>query len=80
MGEGSLTMKRFSMRYESDDIVCGSNDHTYGCANSLNVAKQYIAKCKASLKDRHPRNFRIYDHFADIDPVSGFVPIVYQED
>ena len=73
-------MKRFSMQYESDEIVCRSNNHTYGYASTIKTAKQYIARCRQTQVQHNPRNFRIYDHYADVDPNTDYVPIVYQED
>lgn len=73
-------MKRYSMQYESDVVVCGNNNHYFGNASTLNVAKGYISKCRKYCSDEHPRNFRIYDHFADVDEETGYVSCVYQED
>ena len=72
-------MKRYSMHYESDEVVCGSNDHIYGNASTLKIAKGYITKCRKNDAVHHPRNFRIYDHYADVDESTGYVPCVYQE-
>lgn len=72
-------MKRYSMHYESDVVVCGSTDRHYGDASTLKTAKQYIAKVRKSEADHNPRNFRIYDTWADIDPLTDFVPCVYHE-
>ena len=72
-------MKRYSMHYESDEIVCRSNDHIYGFASTVKTAKQYIAKCRKTQGAYNPRNFRIYDHEAEIDSATDYVPCVYQE-
>lgn len=73
-------MKRYSMQYTSDEIVCRSNNHVYGMASTIKTAKQYISRCKKIEAQYNPRNFRIYDHYADVDPVTDYVPCVYQED
>ena len=80
-------MKRYSMEYESDKInnfATNENfrySHFYGYASTIKGAKQYIKRCKESyLKRENPRNFRIYDHWADVDPETNYVPCVYQED
>lgn len=78
-GERGNTMKRYSMCYESDEVICRSTNHHYGYASTLKTAKQYISKVRKNEADRNPRNFRIYDHWADIDPLTGFVPCVYHE-
>ena len=72
-------MKQYSMQYESDQICFGTNNHTWGMASSIKTAKQYIKRCKKIEADRNPRNFRIYDHWADVDPATNYVPCVYQE-
>lgn len=73
-------MKRYSMQYTSDEIVCRSNNHEYGMASTIKTCKQYISRCKKNKAQFNPRNFRIYDHYADVDPVTNYVPCVYQED
>lgn len=73
-------MKRYSMRYESDEVTCGSNDHEWAMASTVKTAKQYIGRCRTSMARHNPRNFRIYDHWAEVDPTTNFVPCVYQED
>lgn len=71
--------KRYSMHYESDEFVCGSNEHVWANANTIKTAKAYIARCRQE-EANNPRNFRIYDHFADVDESTGYAPCVYQED
>ncbi len=72
-------MKRYSMHYESDEIVCRSTDHLGGYASTIRTAKQYIAKVRKNEAEHNPRNFRIYDHWADVDPITDYVPCVYHE-
>lgn len=83
-------MKRYSMSYTSDRQMgweeddngnfVPSFDHHYGYASSVNVCRQYISRCRKLEAEHNPRNFRIYDHWADIDGSTGFVPCVYRED
>ena len=73
-------MKQYSMRYESDEIVCRSNDHQWGMASTIKTCKQYIIRCKKVKAQYNPRNFRIYDHWADVDPKTNYVPCVYQQE
>jgi len=68
--------KQFYVRYESDKISCGSNDHTYGNASTIKTAKGYISKIKKELADEHPRNFRVYDCWT---PYGEPAKIVYSE-
>lgn len=72
-------MKQYSMRYESDELCCGSYDHEYAAASTVRTAKGYISHCRKKQAQYHPRNFRIYDHWADVDPETGYVPCVYRE-
>lgn len=73
-------MKQYFMMYESDEVVCRSNDHIWGKASSVKTAKQYISRCREKEAQYNPRNFRIYDSYADVDPDTGFVPCIYRED
>ena len=70
--------KRYFMMYESDERICGSHDHIYGNASSIKTAKGYIRRCKKE-NNYNPRNFRIFDSWADVDPETDFVSCVYQE-
>lgn len=72
--------KRYFMKYESDQMVCQSFDHVYGNASTIKTAKQYIRSCRKNEAKHNPRNFRIYDSLADLDPETNFVPCIYQED
>lgn len=73
-------MKRYSMEYESDQVICKSNNHIYGNASTIKGCKQYISRCKKEYAAHNPRNFRIYDRYADVDPITNYVPCVYQQD
>ena len=73
-------MKRYYMRYESDKVICGSHDHFWANANTLNGAKKYIKRCRESVAADNPRNFRIYDTEGALDSKTGVVPCVYRED
>lgn len=69
-------MKRYFMMYESDRIICGNSDHTYGYASTVKTAKGYIRKCRNILAEENPRNFRVYDWMTDNEEAE----IIYQED
>lgn len=73
--------KRYYIRFDSDRIVCGSNEHTLCNASTLKSAKAAIrsARKKEYIARHNPRNFRVYDTFADC-PEDEHVPCVYQED
>lgn len=55
--------KRYYVRYESDKIVCGSNDHHYSNFNKKDVAifaaRQILQS--GDFADENPRNVRVYD-------------------
>ena len=71
-------MKRYFMEYDSDKVVCKSNSHIWGFANTLKTAKSYIKRCRQQDAEYNPRNFRIYDTWGDCEP-NEHVPCVYQE-
>jgi len=71
-------MKRYYMEYESDQIVCRSNRHTYGSASTLKTAKGYISRCRREHAEENPRNFRIYDIEGEAAE-DEHVPCVYSE-
>ena len=87
----SWSAKQYFIEYESDKFDWlaydrekgerGSYTHYYGShASTIKTAKSYIRKIRRELAEENPRNFRIYDSWADVDPVTNYVPCVYQED
>lgn len=70
--------KRYFMKYESDERICGSYSHVYGGASTIKTAKSYISRCKKAEAEYNPRNFRIYDSWGK-PGADGYVPCVYQE-
>lgn len=72
--------KRFFVRFESDQRICGSQDHFGGNAGSLKSAKTLISHIKDDYIEYNPRNFRVFDSFADVDPQTNHVPCVYRCD
>jgi hypothetical protein len=72
-------MKRYFMEYESDQAICGDNQHVYGYTSSLKSAKGYISRARKTEAEYNPRNFRIYDSWADVDPETNHVPCIYAE-
>lgn len=71
-------MKQYFMEYESDRKVCGGYSHVWGFASSIKTAKGYIARCRKREAGHNPRNFRVYDAWADC-PEGEHVPCVYRE-
>ena len=71
--------KRFFVRYESDQIVCGSTDHFAGNASAFKSAKAIISSVKKEMAKYNPRNFRVYDSDAEIEESTNFVPCIYYE-
>lgn len=73
-------MKQYYLQYESDRVICGSNDHEWGRASTVKTARGYISKVRKTLHSENPRNFRIYDAFGEVEPTTNHAPCVYQED
>ena len=84
-------MKQYTIRYMSDKRSCWrwsyevgdyveNYDHEYSQTNSLKTAKKWISEIKKIHAKDNPHNFRIYDHWADVDPETHYVPCVYQQD
>ena len=73
-------MKRYVLMYESDQIICGSNEHTWGYADTLKTVKGYISRCRKEDERYNPRNFRIYDTWGELDPETNYVPCIYSVD
>lgn len=80
--KGRNMCKQYFIMFESDRVVCGSNDHLLCNASTIRSAKAAIrsARKKYYNDEYKPRNFRVYDSWADVDPATEFVPCVYQED
>ena len=72
-------VKQYFVRYESDKVVCGSNDHPAGAASSLKSAKAVIRSIRKNYAEQNPRNFRVYDTWAELDPATNHTPIIYSE-
>ena len=71
--------KQYFVEYESDKRICGSYNHIAGNASTINSAKSIIRKIRKMLAEENPRNFRVYDCWADVDEETNFVPCVYAE-
>ena len=70
---------KLSYNHETDDY--GSYIHFAGNASTLKSAKSVIrnARKNPSWAADHPRNFKVYDCWADIVPETNHVPCVYFE-
>lgn len=69
------------LEYDTEKKDYGTYDHYYSTnASTIKTAKSYISRIRKKYAEENPRNFRIYDSFADIDPLTGTVPVVYQKD
>ena len=81
--------KQFFVEYESDKYNRGmwnrqTND--YGCnvwdagnASTIRSAKSIIRNIRKNHAEDNPRNFKVYDSFADVETETEFVPCVYSE-
>ena len=82
--------KQFFVEYESDRYNRGMwNKQTnyYGCnvwnagnASTIRSAKSIIRNVRKNHAEENPRNFKVYDSWADVEPETDFVPCVYAED
>lgn len=72
-------MKQYSVYYTSDRTICNSNEHFYGYASSFKTAKSYIGRIKRTEAEHNPRDFKIFDQFADVADNEP-IPCIYQED
>ena len=57
--------KRYYIRYESDKVVCRSNEHTYCNASTLKTACNIAKRIKKELATENARNIRVYDLMQD---------------
>lgn len=71
-------MKQYSVYYESDQMICNSFDHFYGYTTSMRTARAYIRWIKKNYSKHNPRNFRIYDHYAEVEDDEP-IPCVFHE-
>ena len=72
-------MKHYSLYFTSDEVVCRSNDHFYGNYSTFKVAKAAISNIKRLYADKNPRNFRIYDQWADVADDEP-IPCIYRQE
>lgn len=72
-------MKRYFVEFTSDRVVCQSNTHLYGFANTVKTAKGYIRKIKKEYAADNLRSFKVYDTQGDA-PENEHVPFVYSEE
>lgn len=70
--------KRYFGTYKSDEMVCQSYIHHMGNGSSMKTMKGYIKWYRDNKAQYNPRDFRIYDTWADCPP-DEHVPCVYQE-
>ena len=85
-----MRRKQFFVLYESDRFdrkmwnretgEYGCNLHEAGNASTLRSAKAIIGNIRRNHADENPRNFSVYDCWAEVDPATNFVPCVYAED
>lgn len=68
--------KRYNIRYESDKIVCRSNEHPYCNASTLKSAIAIANRIKKELADENARNIRVYD--VDAGNWDEPAPVVYE--
>lgn len=82
--------KQFFVEYESDVYNRGhwnQNTNDYGCniwfagnASTIRSAKSIIRNIRKNRVEENPRNFKVYDCWADVEQETDHVPCVYFED
>ena len=90
MGAIWRKQKQYFVEYESDKYnpnmwnreteSYGSYIHFAGNASTIRSAKSIISQIRKERADENPRDFRVYDTFADVDPETNHVPYVYRVD
>lgn len=74
-----MKTKQYFVEFTSDTRCCGSYQHGAGNAGSIKSAKSIIRNMRKMYADTNPRDFCVYDRWADVDPKTNFVPCVYSE-
>lgn len=72
--------KQFFIEYTSDKKRCGSYTHTAGNASTIKSAKSIIRSTRKNEAVYNPRNFKVFDCWADVDEETNHVPCVYFEE
>ena len=83
-------MKRYCIEFETDkpngyrydfktDSYIKTNIRTAGYASTLSSAKSVIRNMKKNPEYENPRNFKVYDTFADVEEETNYIPCVYEE-
>ena len=67
---------QYYIEYVSDRMVCGEYRHCAGRCSSLKSARSIISKTRSEAAAEHPRDFKVFDTYADIDPATNHVPCV----
>lgn len=71
--------KQYFVTFEDDKKVCGTNEHMAGNASTIRSAKSIIRNIRKEYVGKNPRNFKVFDSWADVNPETKFVPCVYEE-
>lgn len=69
------------LEYDTEKKEYGTYNHCYSVhASTIKTAKTYFNRIRKEFAEENPRDFRIYDSFADVDAVTNYVPCVYSEE
>lgn len=71
-------MKRYYVRFESDEIVCGSNEHHYCNFSKREVAVHAAKRLKTEeeWQEVNARNIRVYDTWQDDE--NGHAKVIFE--
>ena len=51
-----------------------------GNTSTIKSAKSTISWYRREYRKYNPKDFRVYDYWAEVDPTTGHVPCVYEEE
>lgn len=71
--------KQYFVTCESDRKICGGYEYTVGYASTIKSAKAIIRNERLNRAEFNPRNFKVYDSYAEVDKSTNHVPCVYTE-
>lgn len=80
MGAIMRGRKQFFVEYTSDRKCCGCYTHNAGSASTITSAKRIIRNVRKNDAEYNPRDFKVFDCWADVDEATNHVPCVYVEE
>lgn len=72
--------KQYFVKYKSNKIICGTNIHIVGYVSTIRGAKAIIRNIRKNYSEEDPKDFKVFDSYAELDKETNFVPCVYCEE